>query len=107
MVVFFLVVAFFDDHPQEFVLHYDIGTDDTRMWADAQHDGRPAEYRWRPLRKFRHSIPCTMPQSLVDPTAGVPCSNAANTGECKTWTQSEFHMWQISVRGQEPPKMYI
>ena len=21
----------------------------TRMWADAQHDGRSAEYRWRPL----------------------------------------------------------
>jgi len=21
----------------------------TRMWADAQRDGRPAEYRWRPL----------------------------------------------------------
>jgi len=21
----------------------------TRMWADAQHDGRPAECRWRPL----------------------------------------------------------
>jgi len=21
----------------------------TRMWADAQHDGRPAEYRWHPL----------------------------------------------------------
>jgi len=21
----------------------------TRMWADAQHDGRPVEYRWRPL----------------------------------------------------------
>jgi len=19
------------------------------MWANAQHDGRPAEYRWRPL----------------------------------------------------------
>jgi len=29
------------------------------MWADAQRDGRPAEYRWRPLRKFRNSIPCT------------------------------------------------
>ena len=28
----------------------------TRMWADAQRDGRPAEYRWRPLRKFRNSI---------------------------------------------------
>jgi len=21
----------------------------TRMWANAQHDGRPVEYRWRPL----------------------------------------------------------
>jgi len=21
----------------------------TRMWADAQRDGRPAEYSWRPL----------------------------------------------------------
>jgi len=21
----------------------------TRMWADAQRDGRPAEYRWRPV----------------------------------------------------------
>jgi len=24
-------------------------TNDTRMWANAQRDGRPAEYRWRPL----------------------------------------------------------
>jgi len=23
--------------------------DDTKMWANAQRDGRPAEYRWRPL----------------------------------------------------------
>jgi len=23
--------------------------EESRMWADAQHDGRPAEYRWRPL----------------------------------------------------------
>jgi len=22
---------------------------ETRMWANAQHDGRPAKYRWRPL----------------------------------------------------------
>ena len=29
----------------------------TRMWANAQRDGRPAEYRWRPLFK---------PQSLAD-----------------------------------------
>jgi len=23
--------------------------DGTRMWANAQRDGHPAEYRWRPL----------------------------------------------------------
>jgi len=54
------------------------------MWADAQRDGRSAEYRWRPLRKFRNSIPCTMLQSFADHAAGVPCSNAANIGERKT-----------------------
>jgi len=32
------------------------------MWADAQRDRCPEEYRWLPLRKFRNSIPCTMPQ---------------------------------------------
>ena len=29
------------------------------MWANAQHDDRPAKYRWRPLRKLCNSIPCT------------------------------------------------
>jgi len=38
----------------------------TRMWADAQRDGRPAEYRWRPLQKFRNYTPCTTQQSLAD-----------------------------------------
>ena len=28
----------------------------TRMWADTQRDGRPAEYRWRRLRKFCNFI---------------------------------------------------
>jgi len=23
--------------------------EETRMWTNAQRDGRPAEYRWRPL----------------------------------------------------------
>jgi len=75
----------------------------TRMWADAQRDGCPAEYRWRPMLKFRNSIPCTTPQSLAD--ACVQCSNAANIGERKTGTQSQFCTWHL--RGQEPPKMYI
>jgi len=36
--------------------------------------------------------------------AGVPCSNAANIRERKTWTQSEFCTCQNSVRGQKLPK---
>jgi len=38
------------------------------MWANAQRDGRPAEYRWRPL--FNAAV-------WLTPTTGVPCSNAA------------------------------
>ena len=37
-------------------------------------------------------------------TARVPCSNAANIGERKTWTQSEFCTLQNSTRGKSPRK---
>jgi len=40
------------------------------MWANAQRDGRPAEYRWRPL--FNAAV-------WLTPTGRVPCSNAAKT----------------------------
>ena len=30
-------------------LTYIINEFQTRMWANAQRDGRPAEHRWRPL----------------------------------------------------------
>jgi len=40
------------------------------MWANAQRDGRPAEYRWCPL--FNAAI------SLA-PTSTVLCSNSAKT----------------------------
>jgi len=55
------------------------------------------------------AIPFLVPRHKVwlMPAARVPCSNAANIGERKTWTQSEFCTWQNSVWGQEPPKMYI
>ena len=59
------------------------------MWADAKRDGRPAEYRWRPLQKFRNSIPCRLvPRRKVwlTPAAGVPCSNAANIGDIQSAT---------------------
>jgi len=40
------------------------------MWANAQPDGRPAKYRWRPLVKAA---------VWLTPTTRVPCSNAAKT----------------------------
>jgi len=43
----------------------------------------------------------------LTPAAGEPCSNAVNIGERKTWTQSEFCTGQNSLKGQEPPKMYM
>jgi len=39
------------------------------MWANAQRDGCPAKYRWRPL--FNAAV-------WLTPTTRVPCSNAAN-----------------------------
>jgi len=41
-----------------------------RMWANAQRDGRPAKYRWRPL--FNAAV-------WLMPATRVPCSNAAKT----------------------------
>jgi len=40
------------------------------MWANAQRDGRPAEYRWRPL--FDAAV-------WLMPTTRVSCSNASKT----------------------------
>jgi len=40
------------------------------MWANAQRDGRPAEYRWRPLFNA---------VKFSDAHYRVPCSNAAKT----------------------------
>ena len=40
------------------------------MWANAQRDGRPVEYRWRPL--FNAAV-------WLIPTTRVPCSNTAKT----------------------------
>jgi len=41
------------------------------MWANAQRDGRPAEYRWRALSQRR--------KVWLTPNTGVPCSNADKT----------------------------
>jgi len=42
------------------------------MRADAKRDGRPTEYRWRPLQKLRNFISCMMPQTYAD----AHCSSA-------------------------------
>jgi len=54
-------------------------------------------------------IPFLVPRRNVwlTPAAGVLSSNASNIGELgKTWTQSEVHTWQNSVRrgGKSPRK---
>jgi len=51
------------------IVRYQINT---RMWANAQRDGRPAKHRWRPL--FNAAV-------WLTPTTRVPCSrpNAAKT----------------------------
>ena len=43
------------------------------MWANAERDGRPAEYRWRPLFNSQRR------KVWLSPNTGMPCSNAAKT----------------------------
>jgi len=55
-------------------------------------------------------IPFLVPRHEVWLTAAarMSCSNAANIGERKTWTQSEFYTWQNFVRGvRSPDSVYI
>ena len=69
-----------------------------------QLDSSTAQCRtgWLPCRvKIPHR------KAWLTPTARVPCSNAANIGQRKTWTQSEYCTWQNSVRGKSPQNAYI
>ena len=50
------------------------------MWADAQRDGRPAEYMWRMV--FNAAV-------WLTPTTTVPCSNAAKMRNPKLPDQSQ------------------
>ena len=49
---------------------YTVSQQKLEMWANAQRDGRPVEYRWRPL--FNAAVSLT-------PITRVPCINAAKT----------------------------
>ena len=43
------VARFRENQPRDVEKSVDGKKKKTRMWADAQRDGFPAEYRWRPL----------------------------------------------------------
>jgi len=79
------------------------------MWADAQRDGRPAEYRWRRLRKFRNSTPWTTPQSLAD--AG--CWSAVHAvalliyENARLGRKVNFARGEIPAGGKSPQNVYI
>jgi len=75
------------------------------MLADAKCDGRPAEYRWRSLRKFHIPFLMLCYKVWLTATARVPCSNTANIGERKTWTLSEF--CKIPLGSKSPKNVYI
>ena len=60
------------------------------MWANAQRDGRPTEYRWRPL--FNDAV-------WLTPTTTVPCSNTA-----KTRNPLKLEMWANAQRDGPPAK---
>ena len=70
------------------------------------------EYRWRPLLEMTRSessiIPFPVPCRKVwfTSTARVPCSNTANIGERKTWTQSEFCAGRIPLGDKAPKCIY-
>jgi len=71
----------------------------TRMWANAQRDGRPAEYWWRPL--FNATV-------WLAPTTRVPCSNAAKTRNPSKLAWVPQIRQQISaVSGPNLPKYTI
>ena len=77
------------------------------MLANAQPDGRPAEYRWRVCKSS--VIPFLVPRRKLwlTPTARVPCSNAVIIDERKTWTQSEFCSWQTRHRARAPESVCV
>ena len=68
----------------------------------------PSEYRWVPLLKMTRSESSVIPflassrKVWLTLTARVPCSNAVNIGERKTWTQSEFCTWQNPLKEKSP-----
>ena len=73
------------------------------MWANAHRDGCPAEYRWRPLRKFVIPFLVRCRKVWLTSAVGVSCSNTANIGECTFRRRVKFAHGKI-LSGQDPQK---
>jgi len=43
------MVATIDNNNNVHIIEKDLTKKEQEMWANAQRDGRPVEYRWRPL----------------------------------------------------------
>ena len=76
----------------------------TRMWADAHREASQPNIGGALCESSVIPFLISHRKVWLTPTVPVPCSNAANIGERKTLTQSEFCTGQNSVTGQEPPK---
>ena len=55
------------------------------MCANAQRDGRSDEYRWALCESSVIKFLVLRRKVWLTPAAGLPCSNAANIAEGKTW----------------------
>jgi len=77
----------------------------TRMWVYDQCDSRHRKMTRSESSVIPFLVPCL--KVWLTHTARVPCSNAANIGEHKTWTQSEFCTWRNYVGARAPKNVYI
>jgi len=70
------------------------------MWANAQRDGRPAQYRWRPVlnaAKFG-SRPLLKCRAVT-----LPKYESASLGECKV----NFDLAKIRNGARAPENVYV
>ena len=75
------------------------------MWADAQRDGRPVEYRWRSLRNFG-IIPFLVPRRKVwlTPAAGVRAVTVPRYENARLGHKVNFTQGKILSGGKSPRK---
>jgi len=80
---------------------------ETIMWADAKRDGRPADYRWRPLQKFCNSIHVPRRKVWLTLAAGVRAqgSQYRRTQDLDgKWT---LHQAKLRQGAKDPENVYI